>query len=139
MTRPKTYISLLIGSDTRKITDIISMLPQDFSNTKYYDIGELREQDNEPYPTSYYRYKYMDNNAFDASTYLINFLNKIKIDTLKKIVSLQFRVLFVYYVDMDLDINILEHIELPDTGLNAELMRQLGNAGIDYQVSMHIS
>ncbi|MDR1390490.1 MAG: hypothetical protein LBJ31_11010 [Treponema sp.] len=133
MIKPELYLNLEIGSDTKNISMILDMLPNNIDGVKYYNIGDIRERDNGVYKESFYRYRYYDHEAFYANMFVERLLEMISLERLKKIISFGFDVLLVF--------NILfeqqnDFFSIPDAGLSAKLMKTLGDLGIDYHVNI---
>ena len=137
MIKPDLFLTLEIGSDTKKVTDIISLLPQT-DQVKYYNIGDLRERDKSLYKESFYRYRYYDYEAFDANLFVENFFKEIDSGLLIKIIALGFDVILIFHIIMPRNINTVDSILLPDAGLSAVIMKLLSEIGIDYHVNFSI-
>jgi hypothetical protein len=131
---PEIYLTLEIGSNEKKIDGILDLLPR--KDRKYYNIGEIRKKDNKVYECSYYCHKY-SNGLMDADYLIQEFLRCISIDILKKITKSGFKVILVYHIiyDGNLDDNDLY---FPEAGLSSMVMELLGKNRIDYQIHLCI-
>jgi hypothetical protein len=138
MTKPDIYLSVEIGSDKNNILDILDLVPHDCDCAKYYNIGDVCRRDLHIYKESFYRYRYYNSDLFDANLFIEHLFIEIPPVVFKKIISLDYYVLIVFNIILSQDNNILTDASLPDAGLSANLMKILGDMGIDYHVQISI-